>query len=320
MRVVRVTTSIFGEAVLTLLAASIGIFIAIHSVPGGFVDFMVPPQTPENIRKQIIHNLGLDQSLPLQYWAWLKRVVRGDFGISLISHQPVLQQLGDRAAVTAELAFLAIVYSIVIGVSLGLLSGVYARRRSVSLSSRFLGAAGLSVPDFVIGTILVYFFSIYHLGLTVGQYVPFVDDPWNNLRGMILPAITLGTFISTLTMRTTRDSVLGVLSEPYITASIARGTPSRSIIRRHILRNAANPVITIVAINVAALLGGALIVETIFSLPGIGQYMVQAVQTRDYAVVQAGVLISVAIFVFFNSLADFLYGVVDPRTRGVRGR
>jgi peptide/nickel transport system permease protein len=320
MRLLRVTSSVVAQAAATLLGASVVVFAAVHLAPGSVVDFYVPPQAPESVRLVIAHRLGLDQSLPEQYWRWLVQAVQGNFGISVISHQPVLHEFASRATVTIELAILAIAFGLAIGLPAGLVSGIFSHRKGLSLAVRIGSVAGLSIPDFVIGTVLVYLFSQYHLFFTVNDYVPISASVERNLRAMVLPAIALGTPLSALTMRMTRDAVLNVLGEPYITAAIARGSGRWQIVRRHILRNAANPVLTVVVIFAAALLGGALIVETIFSLPGVGQLTIQAVSNRDYGVVQAGVLIAVAIFVIFNSIADFLYGVVDPRTTGARVR
>jgi peptide/nickel transport system permease protein len=171
----------------------------------------------------------------------------------------------------------------------------------------------VSLPEFVLGSLVVFLFSRYALGLTVGGYVPMTEDFGRNLQAMILPAAVLSVFVIAVTARTTRDAVLNVLVEPYIAAAVARGESPGFIIRRHVLRNASIPVITVLGTVTAYLLGGAVIIEYLFNLPGIGSYVVQAVGRRDYAVVQAGVLLAAVVFVVMNTVTDSVSGVLDPR-------
>jgi peptide/nickel transport system permease protein len=185
---------------------------------------------------------------------------------------------------------------------------------------RLLSGLGVSVPEFVLGSLVVFVFSRYALGLEVGSWVPIGQDPVANLAAMILPAAVLSIFSISVTARTTRDAVMGVLVEPYVTAAVGRGESPWFIVRHHILRNAATPVVTLLGTITAYLLGGALIVEHVFNLPGVGSYIVQAVGRRDYAVVQAGVLLAAGVFIVMNVLIDLLVGVLDPRLGVLAGR
>jgi peptide/nickel transport system permease protein len=267
------------------------------------------------MRASLEAEYGLDDPLPVQYVRWLRNVASGEFGSSLGSEIPVSELLVRRVPVTVELALLALLLAIVIGLPLALLAGM-ARRRISRGTSRLGGAVAMSTPDFVIGSLFVYLFSRYALGgLKVGDYVPFTDSPLDNLRGMVLPAVTLSLFGIALVVRVGRDAVASVFSEPYVTAASARGESMPHIVRHHVLRNATIPVLTVLAVYTGYLLGGAVIVENLFSLPGLGQTALLAINQRDYPVVQSVVLVAAAAFIAINMLADVAYGVIDPRVR-----
>ncbi|MFF5986969.1 ABC transporter permease [Prauserella flavalba] len=302
------------SAVVTLFLVSILIFAASRLMPGGFAEVVLGPfATPEQ-KAEVAAKYGLDESIVVQYWLWLTTALTGDFGISMISGEPVTTEFGLRLPVTAQLTLFGVVAAILIGVPLGVLTAVRAGgRRGGAALGRLASGLGVSVPEFVLGSIVVFLFSRYALGLTVGGYVPFGEDPGGNLRSMLLPAAVLSVFVVAVTARTTRDAVLNVLVEPYITAAIARGESPGSIVVRHVLRNASIPVVTVLTTVTAYLLGGAVIIEYLFNLPGVGTYIVQAVGRRDYAVVQAGVLLAAVVFIVMNMLTDAAAGVLDPR-------
>jgi peptide/nickel transport system permease protein len=220
--------------------------------------------------------------------------------------------------VTLELTLLATLISLVAGTSLGMCSALTADRRRLASGSRLLSGLGLSVPDFVVGSLLVYYFSAHSLFFTVGGYVPLLQDPIGNIRAMTLPAVTLGIFGTALVARTTRDAVLGVMTEPFITAAVARGDRPRRVVGRHVLRNSSPQVVTVTATYIGYLLSGAVIVEQLVTLPGFGVYVLTAVSNRDYAVVQAGVLIGAAAFIVVNTAADIAHAAIDPRIRRTR--
>lgn len=299
------------SAVVTLLLISLLIFAASRLMPGGFAEVVLGPFASDAEKAAVSAKYGLDQGILTQYWLWLTAALDGDFGISMITREPVTTEFGLRLPVTAELTLLGMGAAILLGVPLGVWTAVRAGNKGAL--GRLASGFGVSVPEFVLGSIVVFLFSRYALGLTVGQYVPLTQDPGRNLQTMILPAAVLSVFVIAVTARTTRDAVLNVLVEPYIAAAVARGESPRVIIRRHVLRNASIPVITVLGTVTAYLLGGAVIIEYLFNLPGIGSYIVQAVGRRDYAVVQAGVLLAAVVFVVMTTLTDAVAGVLDPR-------
>ncbi|QFG25672.1 ABC transporter permease [Actinomadura sp. WMMB 499] len=297
----------------TLLGVSVLIFAAVRMMPGGFAETVLGPFATAAQKAELAERYGLDQPLAAQYWHWLSAVLSGDFGTSMISRAPVTDELTARLPVTAELTLFAIAVALLAGVPLGVLTAVRARPGGGGAIGRLLSGLGVSVPEFVLASLAVFLFSRYSLGLRAGGHVPLTEDLAGNLRAMVLPALVLSVFALSATARTTRDAVLNVLVEPYVTAAVARGERPVSIVRRHVLRNAAAPVVTLTATIAAYLLGGALIVEYTFNLPGIGSFIVQAITRRDYAVVQAGVLLAAAVFIVMNMLVDLVVGMIDPR-------
>jgi peptide/nickel transport system permease protein len=310
------------SAVVTLFLISLLIFAASRLMPGGFAEVVLGPFASDAEKAAVSAKYGLDQGIVVQYGLWIAAAVKGDFGISMITGEPVTTEFGLRLPVTAELTLLGMAAAILLGVPLGVWTAIRAGRKSGGGAlGRLVSGFGVSVPEFVLGSLVVFLFSRYALGLTVGGWVPFGDDPAGNLRAMVLPAAVLSVFVIAVTARTTRDAVLNVLVEPYIAASVARGESPVFIVVRHVLRNASIPVVTVLGAVTAYLLGGAVIIEYLFNLPGIGSYVVQAVGRRDYAVVQAGVLLAAVVFVVMNALTDAVAGVLDPRFgTAARGR
>jgi peptide/nickel transport system permease protein len=222
----------------------------------------------------------------------------------------VINEFLRRAPVTLELASLAMSLALAIGLPLGVMAGSSPPGLRRDGFARVIGAG---VPDFVLGTALILIFSVWSLWLRVGGYTPFTQDPILNLRTMVLPAITLAVFGGALILRTSRDAVLRVMTEGYITAAVARGERPIDIIRRHVLRNASIPVVTVVTTYFGFLMGGAVVAEVLFSIPGVGLYAYNGLQNRDYAIVETSVLLAAFVFVVVNMLADVLYAIIDPR-------
>jgi peptide/nickel transport system permease protein len=310
--VIGFTSRRVASALVTLFGVSLVVFGAMHLVPGGYADVILGPFATSEQRALLSARFGLDEPLYAQYGRWLAAALRGDFGTSLVSGEPVVNEVARRLPVTVELTVLAAVISIVIGTPIGMLSG-WRSGRTVEAVGRMAGALPMSVPDVVIGSVLVYLFSRFSLGLSVGRYVPFTSDPIGNLQAMALPAITLSLFGTALIVRTGRAAVLAIRYEPYLVAALASGRGSVSIVWHHVLRNVAIPLLTVISANVGYLLGGAVVVEVIFAIPGLGTLMLDGIQNRDYALVQAGVLLAAVIFVVLNTLTDISYGLIDPR-------
>jgi peptide/nickel transport system permease protein len=321
MRVLRLLPGRLLSAVAVLIGASVLIFVAIRSLPGDFAQIVLGPLSNEEQRAALRESFGFDRSIPEQYVLWVSNAVRGDFGLSLASQSPVLEELGSRLPVTVLLAGMAMILTIGIGVPLGVYAGTHARSGRGGVATRIVSTIGISFPEFVLGCIVVFLFSRFDLGLTVGTFTSPADDLGGGIVSLFLPAVVLSVFCIAATARTTRDSVMTVLVEPHIAASIARGETPGFIVRHHVLRNALIPVLTLTATTTAYLLGGAVIVERVFNVPGIGSYLILALDRRDYTVIQTGVLLATVVFVLASLLIDVITGIADPRVAvGGKGR
>lgn len=320
MRIARYVIPRLLVAFVTLLGVSVLVFGVMQFIPGGFEDMLLGTMATEEARVRVRAKFGLDQSVVVQYFRWLGAALQGDFGISLVTQKSVAAEILRRAPTTFQLAVMATIIAVTVGLSMGILAGLTNAGRLQRTLGRLIGALGASVPDFVLGSAFIFIFSVWSLGLTVGGFVPFDEDPITNLRAMVLPAITLGVFGIALILRTSRDAVLNVMTEPHITAAVARGETIGTIVRHHVLRNASVPILTVTATYVGYLLGGAVIVEVLFSVPGVGLYVFNALDNRDYAVVQAGILMAATIFIVINMMADVVYAILDPRIGSVRTR
>ncbi len=299
-----------------MLGVSLLVFLGLRFIPGGYADIVLGPFVTPAARAAISERFGLDESLAVQFLRWLLAIFQGDFGVSMVTQEPVIDEILRRAPATLQLALMALAMALVVGLPLGIYAGLDARRGRFA---RLVGALGTSVPDFVLGSILIFVFTAWSLWFTVGGYVPIVEDPVANLRAMVLPSLTLGVFGVALVLRTTRDSVMRVLTEGHITTAVARGDTPAEIVRHHVLRNASIPVLTVASTYLGYLLGGAVVVEVLYSIPGVGLFIFTALENRDYAVVQAGVLLAALVFVTINMLADIAYAALDPRIGATRG-
>lgn len=299
-----------------LFGISILVFGAMHLIPGSFVDVMLglsADVSPEQ-REEIAASYGLDEPLPVQYLRWLGDLLQGDLGTSLSTGEPVLGEIASRLPATLELAFLATLVSLVIAIPAGVLAAVY-RGGFIDVVLRVIGLLGLSIPNFLIATFLVLLVSTRWPILPTTGYVPLTEDVIGNLKSLTLPAISLGALLAASVMRMTRSSVLEELGKEYLMVARAKGLSGRVVVMRHAVRNALVPVITVVGIQTGYLLGGTVIVEQIFAIPGIGRLALDAVLQRDYPVVQGTTLFIAVAFVMMNVLADVIYGLVDPRIR-----
>ena len=299
-----------------LLGVSLVTFIIVRSIPGDPVEMLLGADrrsTPEQ-KAAISRSYGLDKPLPFQYVKWLGHVVTGDFGKSLRTKRPLTQELRLRLPVTVELTLLAAL----IGATPALIFGVLAalRRNSRLDWLATVGTlVGISLPNFLLATVLVLIFSFKLKWLPPVGYTAFSESPLQNLKTMILPAISLGLPLAAILMRITRSSVLEVLGQEYVRVARAKGLSQSRVVFRHVLPNAGIPILTVAGIQVAALLGGTVIIEQIFGLPGVGRYIYEAIANRDYPVVQSVTLVMATIFVCVSVIVDILYAVLDPRLR-----
>jgi peptide/nickel transport system permease protein len=257
---------------------------------------------------------GLDQPPPVQYARWMQHVLRGDLGTSLRTRRSVNEELRLRLPVTIELTLLAALLGTVPAMAVGVLAAV--RRNSALDYAATIGTLiGVSVPNFLLATLLVLVFSIWLRWLPPIGYVELTKDPIENLRTMLLPALSLSLPLAAVLMRNTRSAVLEVLGQEHVRVARAKGLTERRVLGRHVILNASLPILTVVGIQVASLLGGTVIIETIFALPGVGRYIYEAIANRDYPVVQGVTLVIAAIFVVVSMTVDILYAVLDPRLR-----
>jgi peptide/nickel transport system permease protein len=257
---------------------------------------------------------GLDEPPPLQYVRWMGHVLRGDLGTSFRSGRSLTEELALRLPVTVELTVLAAMLGLVPALLVGTLAAV-RRNSAADYIATVTTLVGVSVPNFLLATLLVLAFSLWLRWLPPIGYVELNRDPLGNLRTMLLPSLSLGLPFAAIMMRITRSSILEVLGQDHVRVARAKGLPSSRVLGRHVLPNAAIPVITVAGIQIARLLGGAVIVETIFGLPGIGRYVFEAIGTRDYPVVQGVTLVVALVFVLVSLIVDVLYALVDPRLR-----
>ena len=304
-------------AIPTLLGVTVLTFLFIRLIPGDAIAARLGTSTalsPEQLASLRAY-FGLDQPLYQQYWTWLTSLLRGDFGYSIRTGRPVLVEITERLPATLELAAAATLIAVAIGLPLGLLSAMRPRSRA-DVVARIGGLIGLSLPSFWLGTLIIVFFSLYLRWLpNTGGYVDFVHDPLGNVALIVLPAVTLGVALAAATMRMTRSAMLDVLSADYVRTAWAKGLAGAVIVRRHVLKNGLIVVVTLLGIQVGQLLGGTVVVEEIFSIPGVGRMLLAAIVQRDYALVQGGVLVIAILFVLVNIVVDLLYGYLDPRIR-----
>lgn len=305
-------------ALPTLLAMSVFVFLLVRLIPGDPAQVLLGLRaTPENLAT-IRTDLGLDDSLPQQYVHWLGNVLRGDLGQDYRSGEAVSTLLAQRIPVTLQITLMAMAIAVVVGVGLGVASvrgGRWARRTTSSFV-----VFGVSVPDFWLGTLLILLFTATLGLLPPAGWSPLGDGLGANLRYVALPVATLAIAQSAYILRTTRAALLGTLGQPYVAFLRVKGISERRIVLRHALRNAAVPIVTVVGIQFGVLLGGAIVIEVIFGLPGLGKLVVDAVSTRNYTVVQGGVLVIATIFIVVNLLTDLVCAWLDPRSEAAEAR
>lgn len=290
------------------------VFALTNLLPGDpTVTILGEQATPEQ-RAAVRIEYGLDQPAPVRYVTWLTRVVQGDFGRSLRTREDVGQMLAARIPVTLELGFLSILIAVAIGLPAGILAARF-RGSFIDIVASFLAMSSVAVPYFWMGVLLIMMFSLKLGWLPASGHVRLFDAPLENLRLMIMPALTIGTAFAALVMRQTRASMLQVLSQDYVRTARAKGLNERLVLTRHALRNALIPIVTVIGLQVGALLGGAVVTETVFALPGLGRMLVDGIFQRDFPVIQGAILFIVLAVFLVNLLTDMLYRAFDPRVK-----
>jgi peptide/nickel transport system permease protein len=286
----------------------------VHLAPGDPASIIAGPDaTPESIAR-LRHHLGLDESLPAQLLRWYGRLLRGDLGDSIFLRRPVTEAIVERLEPTLLLTGWATLIAVLIGVPAGIVS---ARYHNSAVDQSFMGLAlvGLSIPNFLLGLVMILVFGVWLRWLPVAGYVSLDEGLWPNARSLLMPSVSLGLVQSALIARITRSSMLDVLREQYILAGRAKGLAERVVVYKHALKNAIIPILTVIGITFAILVGGAVVIETVFNIPGLGRLIISAVLRRDYPVIQGVVLVIAVTYTLINLVVDLVYLTVDPRIR-----
>lgn len=301
-------------AIPTLLIISLFVFSLQKLLPGDPVLVMAGEERDPAIIEALRIKYHLNDPVPVQYLAWLGSALHGDLGISLRTNQPVLELIAEKLPVTLQLAIMSMTFALVIGIPMGILAAVN-KNTTIDYVASVLALSGLSVPNFWLGIMLILLISVKLGWLPASGYQPFFVDPLLSLKTMLMPSFVLGNALAASMMRHTRSSMIGVLSSDYIRTARAKGLSERAVVLSHSFRNAVLPVVTLSALLFGELLAGAVLTEQIFTIPGFGKLIVDAVFTRDYAVVQGVVLCTAFGFITMNLVADVLYVLLNPRMR-----
>ncbi len=299
-----------------LWGVSLIVFFAIRLAPGDAVEAQMEQSlfASEADIQKLKAQLGLDQPAHIQYIRWIGGVVRGDLGYSFSSREPVIDRILKKAPVSLELAFLSIIVGVAIAIPIGVVSAV-RQDTWMDYGGRLLSIGTLSIPNFVLATVFLVFPAVWWGWTPPLGYTDLWNDPWKNFLQILPAALAVGARLSGTTMRMTRSALLEVLREDYIRTARAKGLKERAIIYRHALKNSMIPVVTIIGGQIGFLLGGSVVVETIFGLPGVGQLTIAAIRARDYPQIQGNVLFMATVFVLVNLLVDLSYAWFDPRIR-----
>jgi peptide/nickel transport system permease protein len=301
-------------AIPTLIIVSLLVFALQKLLPGDPVLAMAGEERDPQVLAFLREKYRLDDPIPMQYFAWIGSALTGNLGISLRTDIPVLDLILSKLPVTIELAIMAMIVALAIGIPAGILSAV-KKGTAIDYTANVVALSGLSIPNFWLGIMLIMLVSVRWGLLPASGFVPPSEDLWLNIKTMLMPAFVLGTGLAASLMRHTRSAMLGVMRSDYIRTARAKGLMSRKIILKHALRNALVPIVTLSTLLFGELLAGAVLTEQIFTIPGFGKLIVDAVFNRDYAVVQGVVLCTAVGFIFMNLLADVLYVLVNPRLR-----
>lgn len=303
-----------AQAVVVMVGVSVLVFALVHLVPGDPIRASLGTRYDPVIADQLRERSGLDQPLVTQYFTWLGSALTGDLGVSFRSGRPVTDSIVGRLPATLTLAVASLVVALVIALPLGVVSAVRQGSRADYVATVF-SQAGISIPDFWMGIMLILFVSSYLGALPPSGYVSIAESPVDWLRHLAMPAVTTGVVTGSILTRFVRSSTLEALSQDYTTTARSKGLRERVVVNRHVLKNALIPVVTVTGLQLGFLLGGVVVVEVVFSWPGLGQLALIAVERRDYPILQGVVLVIAVLFLLINLLVDLLYAFIDPRIR-----
>jgi peptide/nickel transport system permease protein len=303
-----------GAALIVVFLASVVVFAGTRALPGDPALVLAGEDRSPAALAEIVQKFGLDDPLPVQYATWLQHALQGDFGESRRTGLGVGGTILARIPITLELAFLSIIVALIIGIPAGVIAAV-KRGSAADYASGTMALVGLSLPHFWLGLLMILVFAVRLRWLPASGYVPFFEDPVENLRRMAMPALVLGTGVSAIVMRQMRSSMLDSLGADYVRTARAKGLSERQVIVGHAMRNSLLTVVTVVGLQLGALISGAVITEQIFVIPGFGRLTIEAVNQRDYALIQGVVFVAAAGYVIINLLVDALYSVLNPRIR-----
>jgi len=299
-----------------LLGVSIIVFFLVRLIPGDAIQMYLGTQveaSPEQM-EELRRIFGADKPVPVLYIEWLGRILHGDFGYSLRTGREVLPDILSRIPLSLELTFFSLFIALLLGIPQGILASL-RKHPAMDVVNRVIGLLGLSLPQFWLAALMVLAFSGFRGWIPMGNYVSLFASPLKNLKMMLLPSLAIGIGLAAVIMRYTRNSMLEVLQMDYIRTANAKGLAKRVVVIRHALKNAILPVITVAGFNTGYLMGGAIVIEEVFALPGLGRLALYAIYQRDYPVIQGIVLVIATLFVLVNLVTDLIYALVDPRIR-----
>lgn len=299
-------------SLVLLLGISIIAFFIVRLIPGDTITVMLGSRYNEEQAMRLRENYGLDRSLTVQYGLWIKNVLSGDLGNSFFTKKPVLETIAERLVVTGQLAGWALTFALVFGLTGGVLAAVN-RNGPIDQGVSFLSMLGISVPNFWLGTMMILVFSLGFQWFPSGGYQPISQGLTVHLKSMVMPAVALGFAVSAVIMRSARSAMLEVLNKEYMDLAKMKGVSPGKMIFLHALKNALIPIITVVGIQAGYLLGGSVVIEQVFNLPGVGRLVFEAINNRDYVLLQGVILFIASAFVVINMVVDLLYALINPR-------
>ncbi len=300
------------QLIPTMLIPSVMVFMLIFFSPGDPASLMLGPDATMEQIAQLRTQMGYDQPVAVQMARWFSNLLKGDLGESIFLNQPVVQAIGEHLGVTMALTIFAMVIASSIGVTLGVVSAVN-RGKPLDQAAMIFSVFGVSIPEFWLALNLILVFSVYHQIFPIGGYVPFFEDPAGCIKTLFLPAVSLGITQAAFIARMVRSSVLEILDAEYVRTAMAKGLLYRKVVMKHVMENAMVPTVTVVGMTFSVLLGGAIAIEMVFNLPGIGRLLMNAVLRRDYPLIQGIVFFIAAAYIVINLLVDLIYVYIDPR-------